>query len=113
MMLFGGRKMLPADIAGGVFAVLVQEFIMCRAYGRADSHAFSCCAFFLCLVGAGLEGHVLHMTLSLCLLTFVQILRGNIGRDLKLKKPVPFIPYIAASFLFTVMIGYFVMVRTC
>ena len=100
MILFGGRKVFPADIAGCAFAVLVQELIMCRAYGRADSHAFSCCAVFMCLSGSGLEGHILHMSLSLALLTFVQLLRGNIGRNLKLKHPVPFVPYIAVSFLF-------------
>ena len=113
MMLSGGRKMNYPDIAGCILPVFIQEFIMSRAYGRADSHAFSCCAVFLNLAGFGLEGHILHMSLSLGLLTFVQILRRNIGRNLKLKVPVPFIPYIAAAFFFTVLSGYFVKLQIC
>ena len=92
------------DITECIIAVVIQELIMSRVYGRADSHAFSCCAVYLILSGVGLEGHVLHMTFSLAALTAVQIIRGNVGKCLKLKDPVPFIPYIAISFVLTVII---------
>ncbi len=86
-----------------LFAIFIQEHIMCRFYGRADSHAFSCCAVFLIFCGAGLEGHILHMFLSLILLSAHQMLRHNIGNRGKLISPVPFIPYISIAFAITVL----------
>ncbi|MBO7531080.1 MAG: hypothetical protein J6T50_04670 [Lachnospiraceae bacterium] len=96
-----------------LIAVVIQEYIMCRTYGRADSHAFSCCAVFMVLSGKGLEGHILHMILALAMLSAVQILRGNIARGFKLKRPVPFIPYIALSFMISVIILHLVTTRMC
>ena len=104
MLPFGCGGIGPEAAMECIIAVCVQEFIMCRVYGRADSHAFSCCALFLILTGAGAEGHILHMGLSLAFLTAVQAVRGNIGRNLKLKAPVPFVPYISISFALTLII---------
>lgn len=78
--------------------IFIQQKIMSRYYGRADSHAFSCCALFWAVSGKCLEMHVLHMTVSLVLLTAVQFARHNIGPAWKLKIPIAFIPYISASF---------------
>lgn len=78
--------------------IFIQEKIMSRFYGRADSHAFSCCALFWAVSGKCLEMHVLHMTVSLVLLTAVQLARHNIGPAWKLKIPIAFIPYISTSF---------------
>ena len=86
-----------------LFAIFIQEHIMSRFYGRADSHAFSCCAVFFIFFGAGLEGHVLHMFLSLILLSVHQLIRHNIGNRGKLISPVPFIPYISIAFLISVI----------
>ena len=91
------------DFLECLFAVFIQEHIMSRFYGRADSHAFSCCAIFLLFIGAGLEGHILHMFLSLIFLTVHQKLRHNIGNRGKLISPVPFIPYISIAFMITVI----------
>ena len=88
-----------------LFAIFVQEHIMCRFYGRADSHAFSCCAIFLIFSGARLEGHILHMFISLILLSVHQKLRHNIGNRGKLISPVPFIPYISVAFVICVIIA--------
>ena len=104
MLPFGCGGIGPEAAMECIIAVCVQEFIMCRVYGRADSHAFSCCALFLILTGAGAEWHILHMGLSLAFLTAVQAVRGNIGRNLKLKAPVPFVPYISISFALTLII---------
>ena len=86
-----------------LYVIFIQEHIMSRFYGRADSHAFSCCAVFLIFCGAGLEGHIIHMSIALLYLTAFQLLKHNIGPCGKLKAPVPFIPYISASFV-TVLI---------
>ncbi|MBO4910471.1 MAG: hypothetical protein J5476_14450 [Lachnospiraceae bacterium] len=85
-----------------LFAIFIQEHIMCRFYGRADSHAFSCCAAFLIFFGTGLEGHILHMIFSLIFLSVHQLIRHNIGNRGKLISPVPFIPYISIAFVITV-----------
>ncbi len=92
------------DLLECVLVIVIQEHIMCRAYGRADSHAFSCCALFFAFSGFGLEAHILHMSLALGLLTVVQLIRGNIDGRGKLRCPVPFIPYISVSFLVVFMI---------
>ena len=78
--------------------IFIQEKSMSRFYGRADSHAFSCCALFWALSGKCLEIHIIHMTMSLVLLTAVQLARHNIGPAWKLKIPIAFIPYISTSF---------------
>ena len=104
MMFFCEKDKGPAGIAECIAVIVIQELIMSRAYGRADSHAFSCCAVYMIISGSGLEGHILHMSLALAILTSVQIVRRNVGRDLKLKNPVPFIPYIAVSFALTLAI---------
>ena len=109
MMLFERRDVWVSYVPESILAVGIQELIMCRVYGRADSHAFSCCAVFLCLTGPGLEGHIMHMSLALVMLSAVQFLRGNIARGLKLKRPVPFIPYIALSFIIPVIIPHIFM----
>ncbi len=93
------------DLLECLFAIFIQEHIMCRFYGRADSHAFSCCALFLIFSGARLEGHILHMFISLILLSVHQKLRHNIGNRGKLISPVPFIPYISVAFVICVIIA--------
>ena len=92
------------NIAGHILSIFIQEKLMSRYYGRADSHAFSCCALFLMFSGYGLEAHILHLTLSLALLTFIQLIRRNITRSLKLRTPVPFIPYISVAFLISYLL---------
>ena len=104
MLPFCKTEITFSDMAECLAVIYIQEHIMCRAYGRADSHAFSCCAVFYAFSGAGLEGHILHMSLSLVILSAVQALRGNIGKGLKLKVPVPFIPYIAQAFALTLIL---------
>ena len=89
-----------------LLVIFIQEHIMCRFYGRADSHAFSCCAVFLVFNGSGLEGHILHMFISLIALTVHQMIRGNIGNRGKLISPVPFIPYIFISFVMTLILSH-------
>ncbi len=82
------------------FAVIfIQEKIMSRYYGRADSHAFSCCGLFFFFSGSGLMAHILHLAVSLLLLSAVQLFRRNVVYPGRLKVPVPFIPYISASFI--------------
>ena len=86
--------------------IFIQERVMSRYYGRADSHAFSCCALYQAVTGCCLEAHIMHMAVSLVLLTAIQAAFGNIEHGLRLKRPVPFIPYITLTFIFqSVMIG--------
>lgn len=82
-----------------LIVIFIQERVMSRYYGRADSHAFSCCALFFAVCGSCLEAHIIHMSMSLTMLTLVQACRGNICRGFRLRTPVPYIPYIALSFM--------------
>jgi prepilin signal peptidase PulO-like enzyme (type II secretory pathway) len=86
-----------------LFIIFIQERVMSRYYGRADSHAFSCCALYFAVCGTCLEAHILHMTLSLISLTAIQLLCHNINRRGRLKQPAPFIPYISITFIMSFM----------
>ncbi len=88
---------------GIVIVILLQETVMSRAYGRADSHAFCACAFMQVALGMGITAHIVQMCISLMLLIAVQSRGKNIDRCGKLKKPVAFIPYITAGFVATML----------
>lgn len=87
-----------APFAGMVFFIFVQEVIMAKAYGKADCHCYSCCAFMLVACGYGFEDIVVMMGMSFAFLVSVQLRRRNIGSRGKLKEAVPMIPYILASY---------------
>ena len=114
LMRYGGREVLSdpdAMKAAGrlleaLFIICIQERVMSRYYGRADSHAFSCCALYLAIFGTCLEVHILHMTLSLLSLTVIQLFRHNISKHGRLKQPAPFIPYISISFILCIGVLY-------
>lgn len=78
---------------------IIQELLFSKLYGKADCHAFCVCAVMYALLEKGMLCYLLHMALSLLLLTCVQWRRGNITRSANLKIPVPFIPYIVLAFL--------------
>lgn len=80
------------------FYILLQEVIFCRAYGRADCHAFAVCAVIENAFGMNLLGCLLHMLLAFGGLAIIQAFRHNINRKGNLKQPVAFLPYITISF---------------
>lgn len=82
-----------------VFFCMVQLFGFTKLYGRADGYAFCSCAAALASEGGGLAEFVLQMALAFGMLACVQLLRRNIDRRGNLKQPVPFLPYIALSFV--------------
>lgn len=83
---------------GLVLYIIVQQAVFGRLYGRADCHAFSICAVGMAVLGMSFEDFVIHMTLAYLGLTVVQFLSGNVAGGGRLKRPVPFIPYIVAAF---------------
>lgn len=91
-------------IAAVLVFVMLQQTLFSKMYGRADCHAFSVCALAKCGNGAGMVLFLLHMFLSVLLLTIVQLLRGNVTRSGRLRKPQPFIPYIITAFFFVTAI---------
>ena len=103
LLLIPGSKWTPGmwDLFECLYVIFIQEHIMSRFYGRADSHAFSCCMIFMTFAGFGIEGHIIHMSIALLFLTVSQFSHGNIGPFGKLKTPVPFLPYISVSFTLT------------
>lgn len=78
--------------------LLLQFTLFGAMYGRADRYAFCVCALLETGMGAGMYGYLLHMFLSWALLVLVQAVRRNIDKRGNLKRPVPFLPYIAIAF---------------
>ena len=77
---------------------LLQEMFFCKMYGRADCHAFWSGSVMLSAFGMDMKGYLVHMLMAFGLLAVVQVFRHNVGRDGKLKRPIPFLPYITISF---------------
>lgn len=80
-----------------LFAAL-QQCLFSRLYGRADCYAFSVCALVWMADGETFRTCVLHMAISFILLATVQLLRGNVHKNGRLRDPVPMLPYIAVGF---------------
>ena len=76
----------------------LQLFLCVKLYGRADGYAFCVCAGAQAGLGMGMEIYFMHMTVAFILLIIVQAFRRNIGPRGRLKKPVPFLPYVTTAF---------------
>lgn len=83
---------------------LFQEIVMTHFYGKADCHAFCACSLVYASFGCELEYYALHMAVSWIMLSVVQLIRKNVTRCGKLRKPVPMIPYITAGFFLVLFI---------
>lgn len=77
---------------------LLQYVLFMRLYGKADGMAFLVSALAEASLGYDVQMYLLHMILSYLLLSLVQGLKRNIGGKGRLKKPVPFLPYITVTF---------------
>ncbi len=75
----------------------IQILLFMRMYGKADGYAFLVCALFESRFGHGLLTYLLHMGAAFLLLGIVQAVKGNINKNGNLRKPVPFVPYIAVT----------------
>lgn len=82
----------------------LQFLIFSKMYGRADCHAFVCCAVALSSFGGGMREYLVHMLCSVILLGIVQAVRKNINRQGNLYEPVAFIPYITMGW--SVVMGF-------
>lgn len=81
----------------GIF-IAIQQVWFARFYGRADCHAFSVCATAMVALEMDMLDYMMHMILAFVGLAVVQIIRCNVARNGRLKKPVPLIPYITVAF---------------
>lgn len=90
---------------------IMQELLFAKLYGRADCHAFCICAVMESIFDMDIIGFFLHMILSFAFLIAVQYFRENIGKNGRLKIPVPFMPYITFAFWFDLLINNFKLVR--
>ena len=75
----------------------LQQFLFSRMYGAADAMAFFVCALFESVYGHGLLTYLFHMGTAFLVLGVVQAVKHNVNRRGNLKKPVPFLPYIAVT----------------
>ncbi len=93
-----GWIFFAADMMVLALYILTQQGLFGKMYGRADCHAFCVCAAAQTGLGRGFQDYVLHMAVAFLGLVLIQGVRKNIASDGNLKKPVPFMPYIALSF---------------
>lgn len=107
------RRLWLSDGPGDSVGILVDLTVFCviqlklfgRLYGKADCYAFCVCAVAGAGIGMGLELFMTHMALAYVLLVPVQYTKRNINKGGKLKKPVPFLPYITAAFYLLMIFG--------
>ena len=89
----GGSAVLEVLLFG-----VIQMTLFARMYGKADCYAFCVCAMAEAGLGFGMAGFLTHMLVSFLLLAAVQAAKKNVGSGGRLKRPVPFLPYITAAF---------------
>ncbi len=83
-----------------VIFTVIQLGLFMRMYGAGDGLVFLVCAIYESRFGKGLSTYLLHMAAAFAVLSVVQGFRGNINKKGNLKKPVAFVPYIAATVWF-------------
>lgn len=98
VILLADRKREALVVWEILLFCVIQMVLFARMYGKADCYAFCVCAIAEAGLGSGMSGFLIHMLVSFFLLTTVQAMRKNIGPGGRLKKPVPFLPYITAGF---------------
>lgn len=98
VVFWPGVCLWPEGLAQLTQFFLMQELFFCRFYGRADCHAFCACALVGNAFHMGLREYLYHMSAAFVILTVVQVCQHNVGINGKLKKPVPFLPYITVTF---------------
>lgn len=76
----------------------IQLGVFSRLYGKADCYGFCVCAAAAAGLGMNLREMALHTAFAFCLLLPVQCINRNVTKTGKLKKPVPFLPYLTAGF---------------
>lgn len=96
-----------SGLCGLLLYLLLQEFLFCRMYGRADCHGFVLCAVAQYLCGINMSGYVYHMTIAFGMLGIVQLVRKNVNCKGNLKQPVAFLPYITAAFWVWLYLAFF------
>ena len=96
--LLVGRRPEASAVWEVLLFGVIQMTLFARMYGKADCYAFCTCAVAEAGLGFGPAGFLMHMLVSFLMLAAVQAARRNIGPGGRLKKPVPFLPYITAGF---------------
>lgn len=93
MLLYDNRMWLSM-----LLFCAMQEYIFSKMYGRADCHGFAVCSMAEAAFGMGMREYLLHMLIAFGIMGVLQLLRGNVGRNGKLKESIPFLPYITVAF---------------
>ena len=100
------------QVISTVLFVILQQCLFARMYGRADSHAFSVCALVSCHWRGEMLWFLIHMLLAVTLLAIVQLAKGNITLQGRLRTPRPFVPYIIITFWWEILWMVFLWHRT-
>jgi hypothetical protein len=93
-----------AEALPGLFLYGILQFVFfSRAYGKADCHAFFCCAIVLAAHGGEWKDYLWHGLFTFLLLGIRQLRKGNVNARGNLKKPVALIPYVTAAFFLSTL----------
>lgn len=84
--------------------VVMQEAVMCHGYGKADCHAFCSCAMLIGIYHMTLEYFILHMFITVVIMTIHQLAKKNVSINGRLKQEIPMIPYIVVAYFAVMMI---------
>ena len=98
----------PGQVEMGISILLfvgLQYGIFMRLYGAADGMALLVAALAECSMGYDINIYLFHMIMAYLLMGVLQAFRGNIGIRGRLKRPVPFVPYITVSFWIILIFG--------
>lgn len=105
-----GRKPEASAVWEALLFGVIQMTLFACMYGKADCYAFCVCAAAEAGLGFGAAGFLMHMLVSFVLLAAVQAVQRNIGPGGRLKKPVPFLPYITMGFYLLLIFLLFTVV---
>lgn len=97
------RGMSPEALTGLFLYGILQFVFFSRAYGKADCHAFFCCAIVLAAHGGEWKDYLWHGLFTFLLLGIRQLRKGNVNASGNLKKPVALIPYVTAAFFLSTL----------
>lgn len=100
------KRVDEALIQLGIYAVFLIVQLLFKCYGMADTFVFANCGVYLCVSGSGIPvEELLVYFIALSNVLFIVFNISNIKlKPLRLKKPSPYIPAIAASLLLLLII---------
>ncbi len=98
VLIFMNQKWSVDTVLSLAIFFVIQEVLMRRVYGPADCHALCSLAVVLAGYGVTLLGFTSMLAVSFMLMIITELAKRNVGKNLRLKKEIPMIPYVTVGF---------------